>query len=338
MALNTITLKWNLTDLLQGGQTATLIITPTAQMADATDHVLVAQPVPRRYTFSGGQGQLAGIIANDNANILPAGTGYTIEIISGSGQVIIPAFTTQLLFANGATQWLDQLAPVASVTTAYQYLPLPSGTPAPGTVPVATGAGAASVWGTGLAGAGLTFASPSAAVGETCPRPITTGTSSASLVSGTVYMRAIGLVAGTTVRNLTLVTAAGNVATQANITHGWYALCDSSRTVVAVSSDQTAAAVWTAQNTSYTLPILGAGGAAYAATYSGLYYVAEMVAVSAGNMPQFAVSGSVAAGVGAIAPVPYGTSSIGQGAPPAIGAQLAAVTFSNSNAFYGYAS
>jgi hypothetical protein len=147
MALNTVTLKWNVTDLVQGGQTATLIITPTAQLTDTTDHVLVAEPVARRVIFSGGTGQLAGIIANDNANITPSGAGYLIEVVSSAGQVLVPTFQTQILFANGASQWLDALAVVPSVTTAYQFLPLPTGTPTAGQVPVATGTGEASAWG-----------------------------------------------------------------------------------------------------------------------------------------------------------------------------------------------
>jgi hypothetical protein len=134
MALNTVTLKWNVTDLVQGGQTATLIITPTAQLTDTTDHVLVAEPVARRVIFSGGTGQLAGIIANDNANITPSGAGYLVEVVSETGQVLVPVFQTQILYANAVAGvlWLDQLAVVPSVTTWYQYLPLPSGTPTAG--------------------------------------------------------------------------------------------------------------------------------------------------------------------------------------------------------------
>jgi hypothetical protein len=145
VALNTVTLHWDLTDLIQAGLSATLSITPTAQLSDTTDHVLIP-PVARTYTFTGGTGQLAGIVANDNSAILPAGTGYLISVTAASGQVIVPQFQTQILFANGATQWLDALAVVPVVTTSYQYLPLPSGTPTSGQVPVATGAGEASAW------------------------------------------------------------------------------------------------------------------------------------------------------------------------------------------------
>lgn len=177
---------------------------------------------------------------------------------------------------------------------------------------------------------------PSSSSAETCPRAIVTGTSSASLTSGTVYVRGILLPAGTAINSIALVTAAANVATQANITHGWYALLDNTLTVRAVSSDQIATSFLTTTNTAYSLSV---AGSAYTTTYAGLYYLAVSISVSAGNMPQFAVSGSMSAGVGAIVPVLQGTAGT-QAAPPSVGSQLAGgtVTFSNSNAFYGYTS
>lgn len=144
MPLNTVTLKWDLTDLIETGVTAILSITPTAQMADATDHVLIP-PVTRQVGFTGGTGQLAGIVANDNSAITPTGTGYLISVVAG-GQVIVPQFQTQLNFASGAIQWLDQLAPVPVVTTSYQYLPLPTGTPSAGWFPAWTGPGSQTAW------------------------------------------------------------------------------------------------------------------------------------------------------------------------------------------------
>lgn len=145
MTLNTVTLQWDLSDLTQSGLSATLTITPTAQMSDTADHVLIPA-VARSVRFPYGTGQLAGIVANDNGSIQPAGTGYLITVVADNGQVLVPQFQTQVNFANGATQWLDQLAVVPVVTTSYQYLPLPSGTPQAGQVPVATGTGEGSGW------------------------------------------------------------------------------------------------------------------------------------------------------------------------------------------------
>lgn len=177
---------------------------------------------------------------------------------------------------------------------------------------------------------------PTGALAETCQRTVVTATSSASLVSGSVYVRGILLPAGASIGNIALFTAAGNVVTQANLTHGWYALLDNTLTVRAVSADQIAVSFLTAINTAYSLSV---SGSAYTTTYAGLYYIAVGVSVSAGNMPQFAVSGSVGTGVGSASPVLQGTAGT-QAAPPSVGAQLASgvVTFANSNAFYGYVS
>jgi hypothetical protein len=126
VSLSTVTLKWDLADLIQAGLSATLSITPTAQMSDTADHVLIP-PVARTFTFTGGLGQLAGIVANDNAAIAPVNSGYLISVTSAAGQVIVPQFQTQLLTANGAIQWLDALAIVPVVATSYQYVPLTGG-------------------------------------------------------------------------------------------------------------------------------------------------------------------------------------------------------------------
>jgi hypothetical protein len=160
MSLSTVTLQWDLTDLIEAGLSATLSITPTAQMSDTTDHILIP-PVARAYTFTGGAGSLAGIIANDSANILPAydppsspGAGYLISVTSAGGQVIVPQFQTQILHASGATQWLDELVTVPVVAAGYQYLPLPSGTPVAGDVAVAVANGStATAWGSPGGGA-----------------------------------------------------------------------------------------------------------------------------------------------------------------------------------------
>jgi hypothetical protein len=170
VSLQTVTLAWDLTDLIRSGLSATLSITPTAQMSDPVDHVLIA-PVARAHKFSSGTGQLAGIIANDSTDILPAydppnepGAGYLISVTAADGQVIVPQFQTQLLYGNGATQWLDGLAVVPVVATAYQYLPNPvGGAPANGQVPTAVVADDDSwslAWQPNGTGADKTFTQP----------------------------------------------------------------------------------------------------------------------------------------------------------------------------------
>lgn len=128
MTLNTVTLQWDLADLTESGLPATLSILPTAQLSDTTDHIVVSGVTPRTVSFSGGSGQLAGIVANDDSQITPTGTGYLIEVVASDGQVIVPQFQTQILYANGALQYLDELVEVPEVTTSYQYVPLTGGT------------------------------------------------------------------------------------------------------------------------------------------------------------------------------------------------------------------
>jgi hypothetical protein len=133
-------------NLIQAGQSAVLSIEPTAQLTDPTDELDIAE-VAKSIYFTGGTGQLAGIIACDNAQVLPAGWGYSITVtLAGTGQVLL-SFNTFINHASGATQDLSTLTPVASVTTMQGYMPLPSGTATSGQVPVATGTGNASAWG-----------------------------------------------------------------------------------------------------------------------------------------------------------------------------------------------
>ena len=125
MTLSTVTLTWDFTDLVQAGQSAVLAITPTAQLTDTTDSLIVAETT-RRVTFTGGTGQLAGIIANDNTDIAPSGTGYAITVTLPTGQVIYTA-TVIINFGAGATQDLSSLNPVSSVVTMQAYMPLDGG-------------------------------------------------------------------------------------------------------------------------------------------------------------------------------------------------------------------
>lgn len=235
MALNTVTLKWSIPDLIQSGLSGTLTITPSAEMSDTTDHELI--PVyPRSVSFTGGTGQLAGIVGNDDAQILPAGTGYVISVVAENGQTIVAPFTTQILFATGAIQWLDQLATVPVVSTSFQYLPLPSGTPSSGQVPVATGTGEASAW-TTLAAANtplpddqnlLAWAyDPVAAVNPTTP------------ASGTIQLIRVILRAARTVTNVDAWVATAGTGFTAN--ENFAGLYTSGGTLLSATADQAAA-------------------------------------------------------------------------------------------------
>jgi hypothetical protein len=150
--LNTVTLTWDLTDLISSGISATISLVPTAVLTDATDHVVIPE-VSRSRAFTGGTGSLPGIIACDNSQVTPAGWAYAITVTLASGIVLL-SFDAFVNFADGATQDLSALTPVESVTTMQAYLPLPGGTAQSGDVPVATGSGNATQWGSGGGGGG----------------------------------------------------------------------------------------------------------------------------------------------------------------------------------------
>lgn len=111
MALNTVTLTWNLTDCLQSpvGQ-AQITIAPAVQVTiPSANLVLVTKG--HSYTFSGGSGSRAGIVATDNAGMSPASFKYLVSVTNAvdTRQVLVPQFSTPLDFANGAVQDLADL-------------------------------------------------------------------------------------------------------------------------------------------------------------------------------------------------------------------------------------
>ena len=153
----------------------------------------------------------------------------------------------------------------------------------------------------------------------------------AGLTSETVYASAIPLPSGTPVNNITLMLG-GSAFTTANVTHGWYALLDSSRIVRAVSADQTGGN-WGTTFTSYTLPM----GTAWTTTYGGLHYAAVCITYT-GNSGEFVAGPSSLGGVTGLVPVLSGTSSTGQTTPPATGSTLATITSVVGDHFYAYTS
>jgi hypothetical protein len=172
------------------------------------------------------------------------------------------------------------------------------------------------------------YVAPSGATAETVFREIA-NTASSALVSGTLYVRAIGLPKGLTVNNITMYT---NAAAKTGGSHGWYVLLDSGLAVQAVTADQTdAATVWGTINTGYTLATN-----AYTTTYAGLYYVGVMVVAS--GMPTFTGRSGPLASVNSAAPVLAGVSSTAQTTPPATTTVMTAVTSNTGYHFYAYTS
>jgi hypothetical protein len=174
---------------------------------------------------------------------------------------------------------------------------------------------------------------PAGALAETYPRVQSITGGGGSMTSGTVYLRAIPLVAGTLISDITFWTA-GSVKTGG--VHGWYVLCDSTRKVLAVTADQTdAATVWGTANTPYPLPLTSP----YTIQTTGLYYIGFMVAETSGSMPTFVVGASLAQAGMQVAPVLFGnSSSTAQTTPPAVGSTLGGISPNGNYNFYGYVS
>lgn len=129
MALNTVTVTWDLTDFLQVAvpDSCTITFTPTSLLADAADNVIILNQ-PRSVTFTGGTGSRAGIVANDNAALVPTGTAYSITVFDNStGLTVVPQFTAIINFSAGATQDLADLyaAQVSSSAAFFQYITVP---------------------------------------------------------------------------------------------------------------------------------------------------------------------------------------------------------------------
>jgi hypothetical protein len=176
---------------------------------------------------------------------------------------------------------------------------------------------------------------PSGATAETFPRMLATGTSG-TIGQGAVFVVAIPMIAGVAVNHITLFSSSTS-ATQADLTHGWYALLDSTLTVKAVSSDQIDVAWMTSDNTGYTLSVAGSD---YTTTYSGLYYIAFSASTSGGVQPSLQCRSSTGTGGAAdVAPILQGSAGT-QAAPPTLGAQLnsGTVVYGNSGNFYAYTS
>jgi len=172
------------------------------------------------------------------------------------------------------------------------------------------------------------YLAPTGATAETVPRGLgLTGTSSA-LVSGTVYLTAIGLHQNTVVNNLTLCTRGTG---EAGGTHAWYVLADSGLVVRAVTADQTGATALGTTQTPFTFSTNS-----YTATYSGLFYIG--VCVVATTMPNFLTGPTVPQALSNATPVLCGSSSTAQTTPPATGSSLTAITGSNGYNFYAYTS
>lgn len=123
-------------------------LTPSATLTDTADNEIVAQ-APIVAQFRSGLTNTVSLLATDNGALAPSGWGWNISFTGVPGS---PAgFSFFLPFSGGAAQRLSHLSPVSSVTAMQAYMPLPSGTPAAGQVPVVAANGStATQWGAGV--------------------------------------------------------------------------------------------------------------------------------------------------------------------------------------------
>jgi hypothetical protein len=145
MSFQTVTIDWDEADPALAGATGTitfLLSTPLHDPVGGED----ANTVPKTYSFS-GSGQSDPLVANDSSGITPTGSYYTITV--GTVGAAPYSFQAQILAANGSTQNLASLVPLSAPPALVSSLPLPSGVPQAGQVPVATGSGESSAWGPG---------------------------------------------------------------------------------------------------------------------------------------------------------------------------------------------
>jgi len=179
------------------------------------------------------------------------------------------------------------------------------------------------------------YTHPVPAVAATMPRTRAT-TALSTLTSGTLYVTAIGIQAGVTVKKATFFT---NTTAKTGGTHGWYVLLDNNLKVIAVTADQTdATTVWGAVSTGYPLSFT----ASAITQYSGIYYAGVMVAETSGTMPTFtgatpALATGISIGTGISSPAVFaGTSSTGRTTPPSVGDTMSSISSAGNYLFYAY--
>lgn len=167
---------------------------------------------------------------------------------------------------------------------------------------------------------------PSGATGQTFDRGMCASYTTA-LVSGQSYVSAIPLPGGLPITNLGVLVGSTGFAT---VTHGWLALLDSARVVLAVTADQTSS--FGSVSTALPLPIAGS----YTTAYSGLYYLA--VCVVAGTMGVLSIANQPLNVANTTPPILAGTSTGSLTTPPAVSSTMGAITSNGIWRFYGYTS
>lgn len=104
MAYNYVTVQAKYTTSTGTAAVGKVTWFPTAPIVDATAHITIAEPVSELVLDANGMFSVA-LLATDNSALSVFGWGF-IPYIGG-----VPRDTQymKVLFASGATQWIDQL-------------------------------------------------------------------------------------------------------------------------------------------------------------------------------------------------------------------------------------
>lgn len=268
--------------------------------------------------------------ANTTFTLVNIGTGSITFAASGTSHVetgtacVIPAGNSMTFaWLSGSGTWYPLYAAIADTTAADIQ---PDGIQAAGSNGLWADSGHVHQNNADLS----LYLAPSGATGETFPRAQAT-TYFSSLTSEQVYVSAIPLPKNLQINDISMVVG-GAAFTTVDVTHGWYALLDSSRVVRAVSADQTSGN-WGTTFTTVTLPVTSGG--TYTTTYGGLYYVALCITFTS-TSGEFSGASATVGGVTGLAPILQGTSSTGQTTPPGLGGTLSAITNVAADRFYAW--
>jgi hypothetical protein len=166
---------------------------------------------------------------------------------------------------------------------------------------------------------------PANAKFETYPRTYG-GAAQGVLSSGRIQLNAIWMPTGTVIEHISWAIA--STATKAP-THWWYALLNSERKMLAVTADQEKAAIAAEEVTRLAIAKTAAGEAtSFTTTYTGLYYLAIMVAAE--TVPTLVGMGFGASLLPSLEPATNLTSNTGQTTPPAFPFTANAGSFSSA--------
>lgn len=143
MALNYVNLTVDLYDGQGNPLTSGVVtFTPSATLVDPGVEIVPTMGI--NVALKVGGPPVVKLLATDNGSVTPSGWGWVVTYSNVPGN---PAQQTILLpFASGSNQFLSSQVSVPVVTANVQAMPLPTGTPTAGQIPVATGSGDNSSW------------------------------------------------------------------------------------------------------------------------------------------------------------------------------------------------